>query len=98
MTQQKSVGCELNGLTKSGRGHRMRIIDLGWRFNECELLSRELTETAAVCDSDSTNDTFSDDASDDINDNVFEDSSTSCDSVDNTWECSDVECLQPVWP
>jgi hypothetical protein len=52
-----------------------------------------LKESAAVCDSDSTNDTFSDDALDDIYDSAFEDSSTSYDSDGNTWESSD-ECLQ----
>jgi hypothetical protein len=56
-----------------------------------------MTETPAVCDTDSTNDTFSDDALDDISDDLFDDSSTSCDTVDNTWECSDDECLELVW-
>jgi hypothetical protein len=94
MTRKKSVARELNGLTKSGRGRRIRILDLDWRFDGCELLSRGLTESAAVCDSDSTNDTFSDNASYDIYDSAFEDSSTSYDSVENTYESSDDECLQ----
>jgi hypothetical protein len=63
---------------------RIRILDLDWRFDGCELLSRGLTESAAVCDSDSTNDAFSDDASYDIYDSAFKDSSTSYDSVENT--------------
>ena len=85
MTRKKKIAREVNGLTKSGRGRRICILDSDWRFDGCELL--------AVGDSDSTNETFSEDASYGIYDSAFEDSSTSYDSAESSSECSDDECL-----